>query len=42
MERDIIFLQGKEPTLDAMLSSLRQKYGQEVAPTKPPRMGWLF
>jgi hypothetical protein len=42
LERGIVFLQGKEPTLDAMLASLRQKYGQEVATTKPPRMGWLF
>lgn len=42
LQRGILFLHGKEPTLDAMLSSLRQKYGQEVAPTKPPRMGWLF
>jgi hypothetical protein len=42
LERAILFQQGKQPTLDSLVASLRQKYGQEVATTKPPRMGWLF
>jgi hypothetical protein len=42
LERDIIFQQGKQATLDSLVASLRQKYGQEVATAKPPRMDWLF